>query len=253
LGSGSGTIGYTATETASPLAGRYNETLTGTDRYSLLQQFANVSDINSGSAPGHMNFSPFGTAFVDQAQTQQLPIPQDGWHTTHRRVDTGTRVTMMTPTALPPSSSSVTMMTPTALPPSSSRVTMMTPTALPLGGIPPAIHPDPSVKPAYSIGNFPAPKPLSKENQDKLAALLKQNNIGDHVVLTQTTDSRGIPIYSVAAKDGSAIAFVELGDGKDFAIVGINKKPPHYEIIPKDGNLIQIRIEWGARQPRAGK
>jgi hypothetical protein len=69
LGSSSGSMGYTATETASPLAGRYNETLTGTDRYVLLQEFSDVSDSGSSSAPGHMNFSPYGTAFVDASPT----------------------------------------------------------------------------------------------------------------------------------------------------------------------------------------
>jgi hypothetical protein len=33
-----------------------------------MQQFTDVSDSGSGSAPGHMNFSPFGTAFVDEEQ-----------------------------------------------------------------------------------------------------------------------------------------------------------------------------------------
>ena len=65
LNSGSGSYGYTEAETASPLAGRFVLTISGTDRYDLLEQFDDVSNSGSGSAPGHMNFSPFGAAFVD--------------------------------------------------------------------------------------------------------------------------------------------------------------------------------------------
>ena len=55
LVSGSGTLGYTETETASPLAGRFVLTITGTTRYNLLEQFDDVSDTESGAAPGHFS------------------------------------------------------------------------------------------------------------------------------------------------------------------------------------------------------
>jgi hypothetical protein len=65
---GSSTLGYTMTETANVLSGDFSETLTGADRYSLLNLgggFKNVADTSGTATPGHLNFSPFGEAYVD--------------------------------------------------------------------------------------------------------------------------------------------------------------------------------------------
>ena len=65
LSNSSGTTGYTLTETANPLSGNFSQTQTGTTRYDLLEGFNNVADTNGSSTPGHLNFVPYGVAFVD--------------------------------------------------------------------------------------------------------------------------------------------------------------------------------------------
>jgi hypothetical protein len=66
---GSSTLSYTMSETANVLSGEFSETLTGYDRYSLLTPygggFKNVADTSGTATPGHLNFSPFGEAYVD--------------------------------------------------------------------------------------------------------------------------------------------------------------------------------------------
>ena len=53
------------TEVGNWQAGSVSQSETGEDRFSLLQQFNNVADTSSGSGPGHLDFHPFGAAFVD--------------------------------------------------------------------------------------------------------------------------------------------------------------------------------------------
>jgi hypothetical protein len=65
LPSGSGTIGYHVNQTGDPHSGTFASTETGTDRYGLLEAFKDVSNTQNGQTPGHMNFYPFGQAFVD--------------------------------------------------------------------------------------------------------------------------------------------------------------------------------------------
>ena len=65
LSNSSGSTGYTLTETANPLSGDFSQAQTGTTRYDLLQGFNNVSDTSGTSTPGHLNFVPYGVAFVD--------------------------------------------------------------------------------------------------------------------------------------------------------------------------------------------
>jgi len=65
LSNSSGSTGYTLTETANPLSGNFSQTQTGTTRYDLLQGFNNVADTSGSSTPGHLNFVPYGVAFVD--------------------------------------------------------------------------------------------------------------------------------------------------------------------------------------------
>jgi hypothetical protein len=64
LASGSGTIGASSTETADARSGILSQAR-GSDRYSLLEHFNDVSNTTSGNQPGNMNFSPFGQPFVD--------------------------------------------------------------------------------------------------------------------------------------------------------------------------------------------
>ena len=71
LSNGSGTTGYTLTETANPLSGNFSQTQTGTTRYDVLQGFNNVADTNGSSTPGHLNFVPYGVAFVDPETAEQ--------------------------------------------------------------------------------------------------------------------------------------------------------------------------------------
>ena len=68
LSNGSGTTGYTLTETGNPLSGDFSQTETGTTRYDLLEGFNNVADTSGSSTPGHLNFVPYGVAFVDPQQ-----------------------------------------------------------------------------------------------------------------------------------------------------------------------------------------
>ena len=65
LSSGTGTIGYTDTESSDALSGAFTQSQTGTDRYGLLEHFNNVSNTGSGNTPGNMNFSPVGEPFED--------------------------------------------------------------------------------------------------------------------------------------------------------------------------------------------
>jgi hypothetical protein len=89
---GSSTLSYTMSETANVLSGEFSETLTGYDRYSLLTPygggFKNVADVSGAATPGHLNFSPFGEAYVDDepppqtnpsgTEAEQLPMPKEG-------------------------------------------------------------------------------------------------------------------------------------------------------------------------------
>ena len=61
-----GTDNYTLTESGDSLGAVFSQTLTGTDRYGLLQNFSDVSN-TGGNTPGNMNFLPFGQAFEDPA------------------------------------------------------------------------------------------------------------------------------------------------------------------------------------------
>ena len=70
---GSGSYGYTLTEVGNWQAGSVSQSATGEDRYGLLQQFNNVADTSSGSGPGHLDFHPFGAAFVDPPTLSQPP------------------------------------------------------------------------------------------------------------------------------------------------------------------------------------
>ena len=60
LGSGSGAIGYTATESTDERSGDFSESETGSDRYALLEHFNNVANTGGGNTPGNMNFLPVG-------------------------------------------------------------------------------------------------------------------------------------------------------------------------------------------------
>jgi hypothetical protein len=66
---GSGTNSYSLTESANVLTGDFSISETGTDRYGLLQEFDNIAQTSGTSAPGHMNYSPFGDVFVDDKPT----------------------------------------------------------------------------------------------------------------------------------------------------------------------------------------
>jgi len=61
----SDSLSYTVQETGDWRAGLLSQSETGCDRYGLLEQFDNVSNTGSGSAPGHLNFSPVGMPFSD--------------------------------------------------------------------------------------------------------------------------------------------------------------------------------------------
>ena len=75
LSNGTGSTGYTLTETGNPLSGDFSQTETGTTRYDLLEGFNNVADTNGNSTPGHLNFVPYGVAFVDPfEQKTRLPV-----------------------------------------------------------------------------------------------------------------------------------------------------------------------------------
>src|SRR5207237_1256020 len=71
LPSGSGTYGYSLQEDGSWRSGSVSQSETGSDRYSLLQGFLNVSSA-SNAVPGHLDFSPFGAPFTD-------PRPSFNW------------------------------------------------------------------------------------------------------------------------------------------------------------------------------
>jgi hypothetical protein len=61
LGSGSGTL----VATGNAISGSFNETETGTDRYSLVEQFDNVANDVSGNTPGNVTFHSVGLPFRD--------------------------------------------------------------------------------------------------------------------------------------------------------------------------------------------
>ena len=65
LGNGSGSISYSATETGDTTSGQMTLSPTGSDRYSKLEQFNDISNTGSGASPGHLNFNAFGLPFVD--------------------------------------------------------------------------------------------------------------------------------------------------------------------------------------------
>jgi hypothetical protein len=79
LASGSGTIGASSTETADARSGILSQTR-GSDRYSLLEHFNDVSNTTSGNQPGNMNFYAFGQPFVDPGERPVFVAP---WNTSH--------------------------------------------------------------------------------------------------------------------------------------------------------------------------
>ncbi|OWK41043.1 hypothetical protein FRUB_04935 [Fimbriiglobus ruber] len=71
---GSGSYGYTNTETADALAGYFTRSETGTDRYGLVYAFDDVSGEASGDT-GHLHFDTTGVPFVDPD-----PEPSNAWY-----------------------------------------------------------------------------------------------------------------------------------------------------------------------------
>jgi hypothetical protein len=67
LGSNSGAISGSFGETADARSGIFAQSGSGTDRYSLLENFNDVSNTRATNSPGNMNFSPYGQPFVDPA------------------------------------------------------------------------------------------------------------------------------------------------------------------------------------------
>jgi hypothetical protein len=63
--SNSGTISYGEQATVDPRSGVLSATLSGGNRYSLLEKFNNVANSSSGQTPGNMNFLVVGEPFVD--------------------------------------------------------------------------------------------------------------------------------------------------------------------------------------------
>ena len=75
---GTGSNSYSLAETANVGTGDFSLAETGTDRYGLLQQFDNIAQTSGTSTPGHMNYNPFGDAFVDDAAPpEKNVIPVD--------------------------------------------------------------------------------------------------------------------------------------------------------------------------------
>jgi hypothetical protein len=74
--SSSGTIGSTLTESSDARAGVLSQSETGSDRYSLLQNFINVAN-TGGNAPGNMDYYIFGEPFVDPNPPSPNTVPQD--------------------------------------------------------------------------------------------------------------------------------------------------------------------------------
>lgn len=60
-----GSTSYSVHERADSRAGHFSISETGTDRYRLLPQFLDVSNTGDGTAPGNMDFHPYGEPFVD--------------------------------------------------------------------------------------------------------------------------------------------------------------------------------------------
>jgi hypothetical protein len=56
------------------LTGDFSIAENGTDRYALLQQFDNIANTSGVNTPGHMNYNPFGLAFVDPAVAAQQSL-----------------------------------------------------------------------------------------------------------------------------------------------------------------------------------
>jgi hypothetical protein len=65
LASGSGTNGYTLTESGDQAAGHFSQSEMGRDRYGLVQSFDDVSNANGGATPGNVTFHSHGLAFRD--------------------------------------------------------------------------------------------------------------------------------------------------------------------------------------------
>jgi hypothetical protein len=80
LASGSGTNGYTLTESDDSLAGHFSQTRGGTDRYGLLDYFGDVSNSGPGATPGNVTFHSHGLPFRDPGPMEgpsQLVVPKD--------------------------------------------------------------------------------------------------------------------------------------------------------------------------------
>jgi hypothetical protein len=73
-----GTISYHFDQTGDPHSGTFTLTKTGTARYDLLEHFKDVSNTLGGQTPGHMNFYPFGQAFVDPSIGTVAALTQMG-------------------------------------------------------------------------------------------------------------------------------------------------------------------------------
>ncbi len=56
--------GYTVTNTGNYVDGSVSLSEIGTDRYSLLEQFTNISNALAGNGPGNVDYSPTGTPFT---------------------------------------------------------------------------------------------------------------------------------------------------------------------------------------------
>ncbi len=67
LGDSTSSTSYSLTENANTRTGDFSQTETGTDRYGQLEEWTNAAQRNGVSTPGHLNYSPFGEAYVDDA------------------------------------------------------------------------------------------------------------------------------------------------------------------------------------------
>ena len=71
---GSSTYSYSTLETENQKAGLMSQSVSGTDRYGLLQYWNDVSNTDTGKDPGNMNFSPVGVPFVDPPPFGQVVV-----------------------------------------------------------------------------------------------------------------------------------------------------------------------------------
>ncbi len=92
VGVGSG-YSYTVTETADARSGYRTQAESGTDRYSLVPYFVNVSDTDNADMPGNMDYSPFGQPFVDpSANAPEVPGGDSSIGASANVTDPGTSV-----------------------------------------------------------------------------------------------------------------------------------------------------------------